>query len=69
MCKGEKGISSVIVPKDSKGLSFGKLEKKMGWRSSPTATVTFDNVRVPKSNLVGVEGDGFKYALESLNGG
>jgi isobutyryl-CoA dehydrogenase len=53
MCKGEKGISSIIVPKDAKGLSFGKLEKKMGWRSSPTATVTFDEVRVPKSNLVG----------------
>lgn len=41
----------------------------MGWKSSPTATVNFDNVRIPKENLVGVEGEGFKYALESLNGG
>lgn len=69
MCKGEKGISSILVPKDTIGLSFGKLEKKMGWKSSPTATVTFDNVRVPIRNLVGTEGDGFKYAMESLNGG
>ena len=41
----------------------------MGWKSSPTATVMFDNVRVPLSNLVGVEGEGFKYAMEGLNGG
>lgn len=41
----------------------------MGWRSSPTATVNFDNVWIPKENLVGQEGEGFKYALESLNGG
>ena len=58
-----------MVPKESKGVSFGNLEKKMGWKSSPTATVNFDNVRVPKENLVGQEGMGFKYAMEGLNGG
>lgn len=42
MCWGDKGISSIIVPKDTKGLSFGNLEWKMGWRSSPTANVIFD---------------------------
>ena len=69
MCWGEKGISAIIVPKETKGISFGNLEKKMGWKSSPTATVNFDNVRVPMRNLVGIEGEGFKYAMESLNGG
>jgi butyryl-CoA dehydrogenase len=39
MCRGDKGVSSIIVPKDTKGLSFGNLEKKMGWKSSPTAMV------------------------------
>lgn len=41
----------------------------MGWKSSPTATVNFDNVRVSKENLLGVQGQGFKYALQGLNGG
>lgn len=45
------------------GISFGAEEDKMGWRSQPTATVIFDNVRVPKSHLLGKEGDGFKIAL------
>lgn len=44
MCRGDKGVSSILVPKDALGLSFGNLEKKMGWKSSPTATVNFDQV-------------------------
>lgn len=48
MCKtGDKEVSCILVEKGTKGLSFGKFEEKMGWRSSPTTTVTLDNVRVP----------------------
>lgn len=54
MClTGENEVSTIIVPKDAKGLSFGAKEIKMGWKNSPTTTVMFDDVRVPKSNLVG----------------
>lgn len=63
------GISCVLVEKDSPGLSFGKLEKKMGWRSQPTTLVYFENCRVPQENLIGQEGMGFKIALNALNGG
>jgi len=53
MCKtGPKEISTILVEKDTKGLSFGKREEKMGWRSSPTCMVNFDDVRVPKRNLI-----------------
>lgn len=64
-----RGISCLLVEKDTPGLSFGKLEKKMGWRSQPTAMVYFENCRVPVENRVGMEGDGFKIALNALNGG
>jgi len=64
-----RGISCILVEKNTKGLSFGKLEKKMGWRSQPTALVYFENCRVPITNRVGQEGDGFKIALKALNGG
>lgn len=64
-----RGISCVLVEKDTKGLSFGKQEKKMGWRSQPTALVYFENCRIPTTNLVGAEGEGFKIALNALNGG
>ncbi|KTD47369.1 acyl CoA dehydrogenase [Legionella rubrilucens] len=63
------GISCFLVEKDTPGLSFGKLEKKMGWRSQPTCMVYFENCRVPASHLVGEEGMGFKIALNALNGG
>ncbi len=63
------GITCLLIEKDTPGLSFGKLEKKMGWRSQPTAMVFFENCRVPVSNRVGKEGMGFKFALNALNGG
>jgi alkylation response protein AidB-like acyl-CoA dehydrogenase len=66
---GPKGISCVIVEKGTEGLSFGGPEKKLGWNASPTAQVIFDNVRVPVANRVGNEGDGFKFAMEGLDGG
>jgi len=70
MClTGEKEVSCIVVPKDTEGLTFGKPELKMGWNNSPTTTVNFDNVRVPKRNLVGTRGHGFKIALTALDGG
>lgn len=70
MCKtGEDEISSILVPKGTPGLSFGKKEEKMGWRSQPTAMVMFEDCRVPKRNLIGARGDGFRYAMKALNGG
>ncbi len=63
------GITSLLIEKGTPGLSFGKLEKKMGWRSQPTAMVFFENCRVPVTNRVGDEGMGFKIALNALNGG
>lgn len=73
MCRtggeGPKGISALVVPKDTPGLSFGKQEKKMGWNSQPTAMVIFENARVPAVNLLGAEGDGFKIAMMGLDGG
>ena len=64
-----RGISCILVEKDTPGLSFGKLENKMGWHSQPTTMVFFENCRVPVSNLVGEEGIGFKIALSALTGG
>jgi len=66
---GPKGVSCIIVEKDTPGLSFGAPEKKLGWNASPTAQVIFDNVRVPVANRVGNEGDGFKFAMAGLDGG
>lgn len=66
---GPKGISCVVVEKDASGLSFGAQEKKLGWKSQPTAAVIFDNCRVPAANLIGREGDGFKIAMMGLDGG
>jgi acyl-CoA dehydrogenase len=51
------------------GLSFGAPEKKLGWNSSPTAQVIFEDCRVPAANLVGAEGDGFRFAMAGLDGG
>jgi alkylation response protein AidB-like acyl-CoA dehydrogenase len=67
--EGARGISCVIVDKDTPGLSFGAPEKKLGWNASPTAQVIFDNVRVPVANRVGEEGDGFRFAMAGLDGG
>ncbi len=66
---GPKGISCIVVEMDTPGLSFGAPEKKLGWNASPTAQVIFDNVKVPVSNRVGNEGDGFKFAMAGLDGG
>ena len=66
---GPKGVSAVVVEKDMAGLSFGAPERKLGWNSSPTAQVIFDNVRVPVGNRIGAEGDGFKFAMAGLDGG
>ena len=66
---GPKGISCLVIEKDMPGVSFGANEKKLGWRSQPTAQVNFDGVRVPVENLVGNEGDGFKIAMSGLDGG
>jgi len=66
---GPKGISTFVVEKDAPGLSFGAQERKMGWNSQPTAIVQFDDCRVPAGNLLGKEGDGFRYAMMGLDGG
>ena len=73
MCRtggeGPKGISTLVVPKDTPGLSFGKQEKKLGWHSQPTAMVIFEDARVPVANRLGEEGDGFNIAMAGLDGG
>ena len=66
---GAAGVSTVYVENGTKGLSFGALEDKMGWRSQPTAQVQFDNCDISAANLVGEEGKGFKYAMIGLDGG
>ena len=66
---GPKGISTVYVEDGTPGLSFGAPEQKMGWQSQPTAQVQFDGCKIPSGNLVGTEGDGFKYAMTGLDGG
>lgn len=66
---GPKGVSTVLVEKGTPGLSFGANEKKMGWNSQPTAIVNFEDCRIPISNRVGEEGDGFKFAMMGLDGG
>ena len=64
-----RGISCVVVDKDTPGVSFGAPEKKLGWNASPTAQVIFEDARVPVANRVGEEGDGFKFAMAGLDGG
>lgn len=66
---GAKGISTLVVPKGTPGLSFGKQEEKMGWNSQPTAAVIFEDCRVPVANRLGEEGEGFKIAMMGLDGG
>jgi alkylation response protein AidB-like acyl-CoA dehydrogenase len=73
MCRtgeeGAAGVSCLLVEKGTKGLTFGKQEKKMGWNSQHTSMVNFDNCEIPIDNLVGNEGDGFKIAMKGLDGG
>lgn len=66
---GPKGISTVLVEKGTPGLSFGKLERKMGWNAQPTAQVIFEDCRIPAENLIATEGFGFKIAMAGLDGG
>ncbi|MWV29120.1 acyl-CoA dehydrogenase family protein [Aurantiacibacter rhizosphaerae] len=64
-----RGISAIVVDKDTPGLSFGAPEKKLGWNASPTAQLIFEDARVPVANRIGDEGDGFKFAMAGLDGG
>jgi butyryl-CoA dehydrogenase len=64
-----KGTSAFIIEKDFPGFSVGKKEKKLGIRSSPTTEIIFEDCKVPKENLLGQEGEGFKIAMMTLDGG
>ncbi|MBN9147048.1 MULTISPECIES: isobutyryl-CoA dehydrogenase [unclassified Nitrobacter] len=66
---GPGGISTLVVERDTPGLSFGANERKMGWNAQPTRAVTFDNARVPVANRLGDEGIGFRIAMAGLDGG
>ena len=66
---GPGGISTLVIPGDTPGLSFGANEHKMGWNAQPTRAVIFENVRVPVANRLGDEGIGFKIAMAGLDGG
>ncbi|WP_353860888.1 isobutyryl-CoA dehydrogenase [Azospirillum formosense] len=66
---GPKGISCIVVEKGTPGLSFGKQEHKLGWKSQPTSAVIFENCRVPVANRIGDEGEGFRIAMKGLDGG
>ncbi|RBW50676.1 acyl-CoA dehydrogenase family protein [Marinobacter sp. F3R11] len=66
---GAKGISTFVIPANSEGISYGKNEEKMGWHSQPTRMINLENVRIPVTNRVGEEGDGFAIAMKGLDGG
>ena len=67
--EGAGGVSAFAVDAQSDGISYGRKEDKMGWNSQPTRMITFEDVRVPASHLLGKEGDGFKIAMKGLDGG
>ena len=67
--EGPKGISALVIERDMPGVSFGANERKLGWHSQPTRQVMFDGVRVPGENLVGGLGEGFRIAMQGLDGG
>jgi len=66
---GAKGVSCLIVPAGTPGLSFGANERKMGWNAQPTRAVILDGARIPVANRLGAEGDGFRIAMAGLDGG
>jgi hypothetical protein len=66
---GARGISCFLVPADAEGVRYGRNELKMGWRAQPTRTITFEGVRIPASQRIGPEGEGFVYAMKGLDGG
>ena len=66
---GARGVSCFVIDKDAPGLSFGANEKKMGWNAQPTAQVIMEDCRIPVSNRVGGEGEGFRFAMSGLDGG
>lgn len=66
---GPRGISAFLIDDGTPGLSFGKLERKMGWNAQPTAQVVLDGCRVPVANRIGEEGQGFRFAMAGLDGG
>jgi len=66
---GPRGISCIAVENGTPGLSFGAQEKKLGWKTQPTAMVLFENCRVPVANRIGAEGEGFRIAMAGLDGG
>ena len=66
---GPKGISCFLIPSDLPGIEYGKNEPKMGWKNQPTRLVSLTDVRVSEDNLIGEEGNGFKIAMQGLDGG
>ncbi len=66
---GPKGISTLVIPKDAPGLSFGAVENKMGWHMQSTRQVIFEDCKVPAENLLSGEGAGFRIAMAGLDGG
>ncbi|MCB1691914.1 MAG: acyl-CoA dehydrogenase family protein [Pseudomonadales bacterium] len=66
---GNRGITTLVIPADSPGVTFGNNLEKMGWHSQPTREVTFEDVEVPAANRLGNEGDGFRIAMKGLDGG
>jgi hypothetical protein len=67
--EGPSGVSALLIPKETDGLSFGANERKMGWNAQPTRQVIFENARVPATALLGEEGHGFRFAMAGLDGG
>jgi len=66
---GARGVSAFVVPGDTPGITYGRKEHKMGWNSQSTRPITFEDVEIPAENLLGAEGEGFKFAMKGLDGG